>query len=218
MVKEKEIKLHIGCGTVYLEGYINIHPAPDGLAGFYPEEVKRNKTTIANYYTKPIDNRPKFHVADVRASLDDLLEVLPESWIGNIDEICMFHVLEHIPKYEVDEKLKFINKLLSENGRFRVAVPDTDGFVLEFAEKLKSGISEEEKEWYYRCIYGTQKDKWSHHYCGYNKYRLSKLLTDNGFSKIIELPNQNFYPSIHLLAAKESNMDYYINDWLEGKI
>src|SRR5690606_14360920 len=98
---------------------------------------------------------------------------------------------------------KIISNLLKPGGKFRVAVPDFDGIVLEYAEKLKSGISEEDKEWYYRFIHGTQKDKYSHHYCGYNKYRLCELLKNYGFNKFEDLKNQNFYPAIHILAHKE---------------
>ena len=45
-----EIKLHIGCGTVYLQGYINIDANPDGLACVLPNIVETNKTTVENYY------------------------------------------------------------------------------------------------------------------------------------------------------------------------
>lgn len=226
----RELKIHIGCGTVYLEGYINVHPKPDGLACVFPEEVERNKTTVDNYYKDNFDARPKFAVADLKATINDLpylLSYQPNNLMDTcinikqktifcngddlypavapaLDEICMFHVLEHIPKYDLDKNLKIISKLLKPGGRFRVAVPDIDGFVLEFAKKLIDGITEEEKEWYYRCIYGTQKDQWSHHYCGYNKQRLQGLLGPYGFVSFKELPNQNFYPSIHLLAFKHA--------------
>ena len=58
-------------------------------------------------------------------------------------------------------------------------------------------------EWYYRFVHGTQKDIYSHHYCGYNKHRLIELLKRFGFDKFEDLPNQNFYPSVHLMAYKE---------------
>jgi len=74
--------------------------------------------------------------------------------------------------------------------------------ILEYADKLKNGIKEEEKEWYFRFIHGTQKNKWSHHYCGYNKYRLIKMLEKHGFTSFENLPNQNFYPAVHVLAIK----------------
>jgi len=202
----KELKFHIGCGTVYLEDYVNIHPAPDFLVTKAPELTLSQTTTIDKYYVKPFDNRPHHHIADLKSTLEDFpknCEVIYGSSEKIADEICMFHVLEHIPKYDLDKNLKIISNLLKPGGKFRVAVPDFDGIVLEYAEKLKSGISEEDKEWYYRFIHGTQKDKYSHHYCGYNKYRLCELLKNYGFNKFEDLKNQNFYPAIHILAHKE---------------
>lgn len=197
---QKELKLHIGCGTVYLEDYVNIHPAPDGLAILNSEAVYINKTTVENYYKTDFKNRPKLHVADLVSSLENLPNIA--ELIGNVSEICMFHVLEHIPLYDLNKNLNIICDLLKPGGKFRVAVPDFDGIVLEYADKLKAGISEEDKEWYYRFVHGTQKDKYSHHYCGYNHYRLVDLLKKYGFVHFEDLPNQNFYPAIHLLATK----------------
>ncbi len=218
----KEIKLHIGCGTVYLEGYVNIHPAPDGLAPLCPEDVEINRTTVDEYYKTGFSERPKKHIADLVSTLDALPNKLgykagysgyqsglvwndgtPESVENPVDEICMFHVLEHIPKYDLDDAVRKIALMLKPGGRFRVAVPDFDAIVLEYAQKLQEGISEEDKEWYYRFVHGTQKDIYSHHYCGYNRHRLEELLRRFGFDKFEELPNQNFYPSVHLMAYKE---------------
>jgi len=188
-------KLHVGCGTVYLEEYINIHPAPDSF-----DTRLAAKTTIDKYYAAAeFDHRPTLHVADVKSTVENLPNLYEKE---SIDEICMFHVLEHIPKYDLDKSLGIISSLLKSDGYFRVAVPDFDGIVLEYAEKLKQNIPEEEKEWYYRFVHGTQKDKYSHHYCGYNKYRLTELLKGYGFVYFKDLENQNFYPSVHLLAQK----------------
>lgn len=187
----------MGCGTVYLEGYINIHPAPDSF-----DTRLASKTTVDKYYqAAEFDKRPTLHVADVRSTVENLPKLYEE---GSVDEICMFHVLEHIPQYDLRDNLTIISKLLKPGGHFRVAVPDFDGIVLEYAEKLKQNIPEEEKEWYYRFVHGTQKDRYSHHYCGYNKYRLVELLKKYKFDSFIELENQNFYPSVHLLAVKRT--------------
>lgn len=209
----KEVKLHIGCGTVYLEGYVNIHPEPDHMSFTAPEEVERNKTTVDKYYKDSFDSRPPFAVADFKSTIIDLPNNLGAKYLEKyfskrqcefVDEVCLFHVLEHLPKYDLDDSLIILNNIIKPGGKLRVAVPDFDTIVLEYAEKLKAGISEDEKEWYYRFIHGTQKDVWSHHYCGYNRHRLIKLLEKYGFDKFEDLPNQNFYPAIHLLATKHA--------------
>jgi len=236
---KKEIKLHIGCGTVYLEGYVNIHPAPDGLAPLCPEDVEINKTTVDEYYKTGFSERPKKHIADLVSTLDALPSKLgyrpgypgsqsgyvwndgvSESVDNPVDEICMFHVLEHIPKYDLDDAVRKIALMLKPGGRFRVAVPDFDAIVLEYAQKLQEGISEEDKEWYYRFVHGTQKDIYSHHYCGYNRHRLEELLRRFGFDKFEDLPNQNFYPSVHLMAykAEEVKVEYNNDLGIAGDI
>lgn len=203
------INFHIGCGTVYLKDYVNIHPAPDYLYKDEPKLADSQSTTIDNYYRFDFKDRPKFHIADIKSSLEDLPKLCKDQFGASknfVDEICMFHVLEHIPQYDLNKNLNIISDLLKNGGKFRVAVPDFDSIILEYSDKLKAGISEEDKEWYYRFIHGTQKDKYSHHYCGYNRYRLVDLLKKFGFNKFEDLPNQNFYPSIHLLAYKGINV------------
>jgi len=196
-----ERKLHIGCGTVYLEGYINIDADPHRWPKppEHSSDLIQNKTTIDNYYKTPFNDRPRLCIADSKA---DIFEVGPALGYGLADEVCMFHVLEHLPQCEVTKAIEEIYCLLKPGGRFRVAVPDLDGTVIEYAAKLKDGITEEGKEWYVRLIHGTQRNKWSHHYCGYNKHSLIKLLSP-WFHNFIDLPNQNFYPAIHLLAHKK---------------
>ena len=60
----------------------------------------------------------------------------------------------------------------------------------------------EEEDWCIRLIYGTQRNKWSHHYCGYTERTLKEVLSLYRFNKFENLPNINFYPSIYLKAYK----------------
>jgi hypothetical protein len=43
------LKLHVGCGTVYLEGYVNLDLPVEGysfLAAERPDLLERNRTTL----------------------------------------------------------------------------------------------------------------------------------------------------------------------------
>lgn len=189
------MKLHIGCGCIYLKDYINIDASPHYLFADAPAEVlELNSTTIENYYKHDFCKASGKIVADECA----LAVALP--FLNNsVDEIVMIHVLEHIPWYEVDKTLNEFHRVLKTNGVLRIGVPD----VKETAQLLAQSNTPEEEDWAIRLLHGTQRNKWSHHYCGYTERTLKKLLSNFGFSNFEVLSNINFYPAIHLKAYKE---------------
>jgi len=189
------MKLHLGCGCVYLRGYINVDAAPHVLA-CDPQAMdilKENQTTFDKYYKTDFNNRPNKVVADIQCSI----EKLPFS-DNTIEEIIMIHVLEHFQHYKVVELLKEIHRVLKPSGTFIIGVPD----LKETAKRLSNAITPEEEDWYIRLIHGTQRNQYSHHYCGYTKRTLTELLFEHGFGNFQDLPNINFYPAIHIKAYK----------------
>ena len=49
------LKLHVGCGTVYLDGYVNLDvevPGYSFLAAERPDLMERNRTSVDRYYKK----------------------------------------------------------------------------------------------------------------------------------------------------------------------
>ena len=96
------LKLHLGCGTIYLEGFVNIDAAPDFIAND-DLDFEDNRTTLGNYYKHDWGESPTSVVADIRAEIEEL----PYE-DGEVDEIVVLHVLEHIPQYEVDKNVKEI--------------------------------------------------------------------------------------------------------------
>jgi len=185
------LRLHLGCGTIYLEGFVNIDAAPDFIANDNLD-FEDNKTTLDNYYKHDWGESPTYVVSDVRAEI----EKLPYE-DGEVDEIIVLHVLEHIPQYEVHKNIKEMHRVLKQHGSLYVAVPDLKGFAKEWIES-----PEFDDEWYIRCIHGTQRTKWDHHYCGYTRQTLEDLLFVHGFASFEELENINFYPAIHLKCYK----------------
>lgn len=190
------MKLHLGCGTIYLENYINIDTAPDFIKENSPKEIlEQNSTTYENYYKKEFGTSSGKVVADLDFNLLDHFPFNNNS----IDEIVMYQVLEHIPLYNVGNILSEISRVLKKDGIFLVCVPD----IKETAKLLAESKTDEEEDWAIRLVHGTQRNKWSHHYCGYTFRTLKNTLMKFGFTKFEELKSINFYPVIHLKATKE---------------
>jgi SAM-dependent methyltransferase len=190
------MKLHLGCGTVFLKGYINIDGSPDYISDDCPSDLlEQNATEFDRYYKQGFGTMPGHVVADLK---HDLRKPLPFP-NGFIDEIVMYQVLEHIPSYEVGKLLSDIARVLRIDGAFIVSVPDIRGT----AELLVDSETDKEEDWAIRLIHGTQRNQWSHHYCVYTTRTLKNLLSQHGFGKFEDMPKINFYPVVHLKAIKE---------------
>jgi len=183
------MKLHIGCGTVYLEGYVNIDGKYDYLSSRCPDEVmEKVKTTFDNYYKHKFGEAPREVVVDRRFDISQL--PWPYMDDGCADEIVMEQVLEHFQAYKVGAILSEVNRVLKVGGSFIVNVPDvkrTEDFAI-------------------RLIHGTQRNEYAHHYCGYTPRTLKALLSEHGFGRFEDLPVINFYPTIRLRAIKERSL------------
>jgi SAM-dependent methyltransferase len=188
------MRLHLGCGTTYLKNYINVDIAPDYLIDDAPPAVLMQNTTIfERYYKHEFCKGSGLCVADIKASIDCL-----PFHSKTIDEAILIHVLEHIQSYEVGKVLKEISRVLKVGGSFIVGVPD----LKETARMLAETKTPEQEDWCIRLIHGTQRNEWSHHFCGYTERTLKEILSLYGFIDFETLPNINFYPAIHLKAYK----------------
>lgn len=198
-IVNKSKKLHLGCSNVYLEDYINIDANPDYYSSSCSKGFINNvSTTFGNYYKYSFGEAPNYILVDLEANIS---QPLPFE-TGSIEEVVMFHVLEHFPKYEVGKVLRNINRILKKDGEFIVAVPDTIGN----ANLLLKAKTEEEEDWILRLFEGTQKNKFSHHFCHYTERSLKLLLKEYGFGEFKDLENINFYPAIHIKAIKVENV------------
>jgi SAM-dependent methyltransferase len=189
------MKLHIGCGTIYLKGYVNVDAGPQYLADKAPKDVlEENTTTFDQYYKQGFCKGTGITVADIQA---DICERLPFEDCS-VEEVVMRQVLEHIPHYNVDGVLGEIHRVMEYDGRLILSVPDTLGT----ARELIKAEAPEAEDWCIRLLYGTQKNQYSHHFCGYSHRTLMDLLSRKGFDFFCELDNINIYPAIHVLARK----------------
>lgn len=93
-MKNEKIKLHLGCGKKYLEGYINI-------------DFPLSEHTVISVK------------ADVYKDIRDL--EYPEN---SIDEIRSHHLFEHFPRAEAVDLLLKWRKWLKPGGILRIETPD----------------------------------------------------------------------------------------------
>jgi SAM-dependent methyltransferase len=188
------MKIHLGCGNIYLKKYINIDANPKFLAKEVSKEIlEKNITTFENYYKYEFCKGPLVCIADIKSKINSL-----PFENNSVDEAVLIQVLEHIPSYEISAVLDEINRVLKINGKFIVGVPD----LKKTAEMLAKAKTDEEEDWCIRLIHGTQRNEFSHHFCGYTERTLKNILLKHNFNNFELLHNINFYPSIYIKTYK----------------
>ena len=191
------LRLHVGCGTVYLDGYVNIDVEVAGysfLAGERPDLMARNRTTVDRYYKQEesratLEHGPRETQACVvdRYAAIDALPYPPNS----VDEIRSVQVLEHVSMKDAPRVLQHWFETLKPGGVAHVDVPDFE----ETARQLLAEPDEAKKDWHYRLVYGSQKNTYAFHKNGFSPARLERLLREAGFREVRHLENRiHFYP------------------------
>ena len=126
---------------------------------------------------------------DLVCNIKDLLQFVPE---GYCSEVRASHILEHFGTQEVVGVVKIVNKLLEDDGRFTIFVPN-------FLWHIQLALEDHEKEAIHYA-FGGQLDEFDYHKTGFTPRLLKKLLEDNGFT-VQTLVNQT---NISCVALKTS--------------
>ena len=92
------------------------------------------------------------------------------------ETIETYHVIEHIPRNEMDEVLREWRRVLIDDGEMIIECPDFDEIVREYLQGEEERID---------GVFGQQLYKGDTHYFGYNFERLARILEANGFDRII---------------------------------
>ena len=121
-------------------------------------------------------NIQKNEGVDFVGSITDLSQFEDES----IDEIYASHVVEHVDQKNIKETLKGIYRVLKNNGKFYVSVPDLDILCKIFIEKT---APQRVKFHVMRMMFGGQTDEFDYHYFGWNYEFLNSYLIEAGFVK-----------------------------------
>lgn len=160
------MKLHLCCGDVYLDGYVNI----DTVGDF--SRTNSNLTTFDNYYKNNFvkDAHQRKIIVDRRA---DLLK----KWViknGEVDEIVMVCALEHFTLDQAKFIISEAHRVLKPGGKFKFDFPDIEETIKQYHN---------DPEFMMRLIYGTHKNEYSVHKFGYTRSLIYKLL-GNQWSEI----------------------------------
>ena len=94
--------------------------------------------------------------------------------------------------------MEYWKQLLKPGGIVHIDIPDLDGTI----EGYYKAKSQEDKDWYTRLLFGSQKNKFGFHKAMYSKDSIKRLLKEVGFKKITFLPNIHIYPAFAVEAIK----------------
>lgn len=199
------MKVHVGCGDVYLDGYVNVDleiPGYTFLSHERPDLVEQKRTTTDRYYkveyTLEDFQKPKALecVVDRYGSMMDLDRLFePDS----VDEVRAVQCLEHLTRDEARRALEAFHRILKPGGVVHLDVPDFE----ETVRQLLAQPDEASKEYFYRLVFGSQKNEWSLHKDGHSFAKLKAMLEAVGFHDVVEIPNEiHMYPAVIAEARK----------------
>jgi predicted SAM-dependent methyltransferase len=195
-------RLHIGCGTIYLQDWINVEIQATGtfLAPDRPDLVERYRTTEDQYYarhkdknirtlrTAPKTKRPEL-VCDMHGDFTNL--PIPAN---SVDEILARQCFEHLSITEAHKALDSVDEVLKVGGILRLDVPDHD-------EALDQLVATKDP-FYKRHLQGPRNGEHGAHMMGYTRESLRGLAEEHGFRFLCEEPNIHVYPAFCLRFEK----------------
>jgi hypothetical protein len=186
------VKLHIGCGGVYLRGYTNID-AMGIYANVNGELVDRNETSVDDYYAR-LDGTPNDLPARRQTVVDEISDVASIRYAhDSVDKILGVQVFEHLSPSRAIIALNNWRIILKQFGVLILSVPD----MVQTVALIKS-----DGDFAIRHMLGRDGDLLNSHKAWYTPETLIELLDHNGFSRIERLPNFHFYPAIVVRALK----------------
>lgn len=184
------MKLHLGCGTKYLPGYLNIDCTtrkqyiPGGV-------LERNALFMTEKEFKQKRCSLDLRV-DKLAKLEEL-EYPPNS----VEEIKCSHTLEHLGFRDAIRSLRKCHEFLRPDGLLDLVVPNYESLFFQF----KSADSKKRKR-LYEQIFCNQASKDEFHLSGWDPLILREILTDIGFKVISLVATEGNYPVISVKARK----------------
>jgi predicted SAM-dependent methyltransferase len=193
--KEKKVKLHLGNGTVYLDGWVNVDMAGK-LAKDYPEIAEHNKTTVENYYKFPFRGNKDNNVTDIIMDVRKL--DFPDD---HADEILCVNLVDHMKKEDFLKTLHEWKRVLAPGGTLIIDVDDRR----KQAEILTSAETNEEIEWALRLIYCDHAAEGRTHWWGYTPEYLKQILENAGFSHVWTRRDyiiHDVYPNFQICVRK----------------
>ena len=109
---------------------------------------------------------------------------------SSIEEIYASHVVEHVDQKNIKKTLEGIYRVLKNDGKFYISVPDLDVLCRIFIDnkapaKVKLHVM--------RMMFGGQTDEFDYHYFGWNYEFLNSYLIEAGFKKNERVKSFNLF-------------------------
>ncbi len=184
------MKLNLGCGDIYLEGYINIDIQGESVSMVSEFDLQQNKTTLDNYFRYSFESPRRLIIRDMQMDLVKHWQFKTES----ITEIVMISCLEHFSKKEGLFIISEVKRVLKSGGTFIVSVPDIKAQVDLFYDK--------DPKWCMELIYCNGKNNQSFHKYGYTSFTFLNLWEVDGYKVVsIDLIKHD-YPMLQYKVTK----------------
>ena len=195
------IRVHVPCGTVYLEGYDNIDLPLHGhyLAAERRDLVDKNWTQVEKYYARELSEEFLLGIGENREVVCDRFGRMEDLDYSDesVEEIVCIQGLEHLTADQAEKAMSCWNRILKPGGLVRLSVPD-----MEEIMRLALAAQGSERDWYYRLIYGSQKGPGAEHREGYDRDKLRGFLARWFVNVDINYANWHSYPTIIATARK----------------
>ena len=108
----------------------------------------------------------------------------------SVSEVYASHVVEHVDQKKIQDTLKGVFRILEENGKFYISVPDMEILCRIFLDpKAPTKV----KFHTMRMMFGGQIDDFDYHYFGWNYEFLNDYLVETGFRKIERVKSFNLF-------------------------
>ena len=206
-MKQKNIKLNLGCGSTLTEGWINVDNSPNALLAKFPG-YKFLKWIL--YKLRIISTNAYQANWDKNIVHCNLMKRFPKIGSNNCTVIYSSHFIEHIPYEKTVALLKHCYSGLDSGGILRIAVPDlyteAKDYVKRIEEALKKGLEDDTagKDFIHHMI---SRQKRHAHLFMYDLFSLTAILREIGF---INIEKKKFLESsiqeIELVEKREDSL------------
>lgn len=184
------IKLHLGCGGIYLRDYINCDVHGDVRM---PGDPEPEHATTADRYYAGLDG-DQAHVPARRAAIvDRRLDMREVSEIQRADKILAVQCLEHLSFPDALQALNDWAYCLRGGGHAIISVPWAHGSLELLADSEPQAFA-------IRHLVGTRTREQYRHLSFYNHDTLAVMLRCAGFKSYTFLDNPHFYPALIVRA------------------
>jgi len=171
-------------------------PFPKNSDGKVLVHIGCGKTNSPEFIN--VDARPLAHVHIVTDDITSLSDFSD----GTVDLVYMCHILEHIKRNDLKNVLSEMKRVLKDGGVLRLSVPDFDKLIDAYNASNKdiNAISNQ--------LMGGQDHQYNVHYSVFNYQRLSELLKEVGFQKVVSWdPDNCRYHDFKDRASRKINVN-----------